>query len=354
MNLTIIIPTIDYRNSLVSRSIEYYRNLRVNLIIVDGSKKSYDYNLIKKEKYFHLNEKNFIERVFFGLKKAKTKYVAICQDDDFLNYAALKKGIKFLDSNADYSFLNGIDIYFEKFLNKFYLTKVYPEENYFSSSSKDLYKRFRQMKKSKTQMTASLFRKKKIIQSLNNFQKLKLNKNNNLRLYDELAFSLFPILQGRYKFIREIWQIRDRAVYPYYKKKHDLKKSNSIINISDLEFLNLPETKKLKKYFYNNIKQKNKRLSFKKFSFYFDTEFLFENKVLKRFSSNFYKSFVRVNLVYFFNFLKFFKKFIRIIFIEKKLLIDLKKDQLFINKEWQLIEKLLVKFEHDTKKIDLT
>ena len=178
MNLTIIIPTIDYREALVSRSIQYYRNLSINFIIVDGSKKFRNYRLKNNEKYFHLNKLNFIDRVIHGIAKAKTKYVAICQDDDFLNHKSLEKGIKFLDSNSDYSFLNGVDIYFEKFLNKFYLTKVYPESKHNLYSSAKLYKRFNQIKKLKTQMTASLFRQKHILNALNSFQNLKLNEKN--------------------------------------------------------------------------------------------------------------------------------------------------------------------------------
>ena len=81
MNLTIIIHTIDYRNSMVSRSIEYYRNLRVNLIIVDGSKKSYDYNLIKKEKYFHLNEKNFISLRYLTIDPPK-KFISALSNNN--------------------------------------------------------------------------------------------------------------------------------------------------------------------------------------------------------------------------------------------------------------------------------
>ncbi|MDC0454705.1 TIGR00180 family glycosyltransferase [Candidatus Pelagibacter sp.] len=354
MNLTIIIPTIDYREALVSRSIQYYRNLSINIIIVDGSKKFHNYKLKSNEKHFHLCKLNFMERVIYGVAKAKTKYVAICQDDDFLNHKSLQKGIKFLDSNSDYSFLNGVDIYFEKFLNKFYLTQVYPEGKHNFYSSDNLYKRFKQIKKTKTQMTASLFRQKHILKALNSFQNLKLNEKNELRLYDEIAFSLFPIMHGRYKCINEIWQIRDRAVYPYYKKKHDLKKSNSIINISKKEFLNLPETNKLKKYFYNHIKHKEKSLSFDDFSKDFNSEYLFENKVLKQFTPNSFKIFFKKKLSYLFDCLKFFKKFIRIIFLEKNLLIDSKKDQLFISNEWKVIHKYLIKFNKETKKIDLT
>ena len=70
----------------------------------------FNYKLKSNEKHFHLCKLNFMERVIYGVAKVKTKYVAICQDDDFLNQKSLQKGIKFLDSNSDYSFLNGVKL----------------------------------------------------------------------------------------------------------------------------------------------------------------------------------------------------------------------------------------------------
>ena len=66
------------------------------------------------------------------------------------------------------------------------------------------------------------------------------------------------------------------------------------------------------------------------------------------------KIILKKKLSYLFDFLKFFKKFIRIIILENNLLIDSKKDQLFISNEWKVIHKCLIKFNKETKKIDLT
>ena len=98
-------------------------------------------------------------------------------------------------------------------------------------------------------MTASLFRKNHILKSLIYFKKLKLNKNINLKFYDELAFSNFAILHGMYKHLNKIWQIRDRSVYPYTKRNNNTSISRPISTISNKEFLSLKETKKLKFFF---------------------------------------------------------------------------------------------------------
>ena len=92
-------------------------------------------------------------------------------------------------------------------------------------------------------MTASLFRKNHILKSLISFKKLKLNKNIKLKFYDELAFSNFAILHGRYKHLNKIWQIRDRSVYPYTKRNNNTSISRPISTISNKEFLSLKETK---------------------------------------------------------------------------------------------------------------
>ena len=74
--------------------------------------------------YFHLPKKDFIYRIIYGIKKSSTKYVAVCQDDDFLNVSALNSGIRFLNKNKDFSFVNGVDVYFEKKIFNFILTYV--------------------------------------------------------------------------------------------------------------------------------------------------------------------------------------------------------------------------------------
>ena len=67
MEITIIIPTTNHRNMLVSRSLEYYRNYNMRVIIVDNSTISSNFSL-KKKMYFHLPKKDFIYRLFMASK----------------------------------------------------------------------------------------------------------------------------------------------------------------------------------------------------------------------------------------------------------------------------------------------
>ena len=77
MDLTIIIPTTNFRGSLVSRALDYYRSFKINVIIVDNSKKKQNFKLNKDEKYFHLFNKDFIERI-------KSKNIPCSKDADSL------------------------------------------------------------------------------------------------------------------------------------------------------------------------------------------------------------------------------------------------------------------------------
>jgi glycosyltransferase domain-containing protein len=354
MDLTIIIPTTNFRGSLVSRALDYYRSFKINVIIVDNSKKKQNFKLNKDEKYFHLFNKDFIERIIFGIKKTKSKYIAVCQDDDFLNITSLDKGVKFLDNNNDFSIVNGVDIYFENFCNKFILSRVYKIDAYGTSSSKGLFNRFKQISHFKTQMTASLFRKKHLLISLTNFKKLQLNKKNKLKFYDELAFSLFPVLNGRHKFINEIWQVRDRSVYPYTQKKNNSNISRPIQTISIEEFLKFPDTVKLKSYFYSHISRNNKKLSFNKFEFFFNSLYQSRVKLKNQNTLDFIKKLSKKNFSFLFKVLSLLKKIIRILFLESDKLIDLRKKRLFINNDWQVLLGCLLKFQKKTEKIDLS
>ncbi len=336
---------------LVSRSLEYYRNYNMRVIIVDNSTISSNFSLKKKEMYFHLPKKDFIYRIIYGIKKSSTKYVAVCQDDDFLNVSALNSGIRFLNKNKDFSFVNGVDIYFEKKIFNFILTYVYEKKSYNKKTSKDLFKRFKEIRNSKTQMTASLFRKNDILKSLISFKKLKLNKNIKLKFYDELAFSNFAILHGRYKHLNKIWQIRDRSVYPYTKRNNNTSISRPISTISNKEFLSLKETKKLKFFFYKFIKKKYKKfIDYESFERHFDYPVI-RNKSINNFNK--IKFHIKKYIYPVFLLLKITNKFIYLI-NSRNISFEKSSNKLFFSKEWPIIKKILIKYETEVKKISLS
>lgn len=352
MSITIIIPTTNYRNKLVLRALSYYRKHNQKVIVLDNSIKATKFPLTKNENYYHLPNKDFIDRIIIGIKKSKTKYIAVCQDDDFLNIPSLKYAEKFMNKNSSFVFVNGIDIYFENFLNRLQLTKVYNDLSYNKLCSKDLYKRFKEIRSSKTQMTASLFKRSKIERAMIDFKKLNLNKNLKLKLYDEILFSNFPIIYGRYKFISKIWQIRDRSVYPYINKKNNIKISRPNTVISKKDFLNLKETKKLKLFFFKSIKKEYKNfIDYIEFEKYFDSSTSGYNvNSLEMFN-------LKIKIKKYFNLIFLLLKNIKKIFLfflfNRSKTLDKSIDKFFFNSEWKLIKNSIREYKKDIDDLSL-
>ena len=123
-DITIVIPTY-YRFKFLKRILNFYfsYNTDLQILIVDNTPSSFRKDneltkLLKKSNvcYFHYDENIQISnKIYNGLKNVKTKYAVLCADDDFYIPHSLKKCIKFLEINNDYSSAHGL--YFIHFLS---------------------------------------------------------------------------------------------------------------------------------------------------------------------------------------------------------------------------------------------
>lgn len=109
--LTIVVPTLD-RHHFLDRFLEAYKDEDFDIIIVDASKKKYDKRLKSNVKYMQVDIASGCEQEYIGLNEVKTKYSVICCDDDFYIPNSLKKCVKFLDKNEDYSWVMGERVVF--------------------------------------------------------------------------------------------------------------------------------------------------------------------------------------------------------------------------------------------------
>ena len=107
--LTIIIPTYN-RPLELERAIEYWRDLPVTVHILDGSEKPWFplgvASIVNSISYHHIapnvGEKstdNYARRLRLSTELVRTKYSALCSDDDFFTIRGLVDGIQALDSD---------------------------------------------------------------------------------------------------------------------------------------------------------------------------------------------------------------------------------------------------------------
>ncbi len=311
--ITVIIPTHNYRLKLVNRILDYYSNYPVNIIIEDGSIKKNQKKFKNKVNYYHSPKKQFVMRIKHALEHCKTKYVAINQDDDFLIYSSLIKAKKFLDKNKKYSFVSGHIFYFENFFNSIFYHTVYETNSLRSNSSQSSYKRLLNFCNHPQMLVASLFKRIDLLKNLNSYEKfIKKVPPKKRRLYDEFAFSLFMFSRFNYKFLNLLWQLRDRNVYPFEKKKN-LKSlsrptNKEILNVKSFEFKIFK--KEIEKIF--RLKKNNnlENLLIKCLKYYIKFEQL-DSK-----SSSMKKS-IKLYLPKFTKTLSYIKKVIRVFFFER-------------------------------------
>jgi glycosyltransferase domain-containing protein len=122
--ISILIPTLN-RPEFLYRALKYYKtagfdgvisigdssnpeNAAQNLLYIDHVSDVLDIDY----KYYEKDEYDIGSVVKDQIDRARTPYVAICCDDDFLNVQGVKKCASFLDDKPDYASARGIRINF--------------------------------------------------------------------------------------------------------------------------------------------------------------------------------------------------------------------------------------------------
>ena len=94
-DLTLVIPTYN-RERFIKRSISYWKDYDVNVLIVDGSKSGitgcFDYASYENIHYHH-RPISFFARLKYASELVETKYVSILSDDEFFIPSAIKSCI---------------------------------------------------------------------------------------------------------------------------------------------------------------------------------------------------------------------------------------------------------------------
>ena len=121
-NITLIIPTYN-RSIHLSRLLTYYSSLNSNLnfLVLDSSNeyhknKNQDFiiNLSNKKNINYKSYENLeaIHKIRDGLREVKTKYSALCADDDIIFIDTLAEAIVYLENNKNIICVDGLYLNF--------------------------------------------------------------------------------------------------------------------------------------------------------------------------------------------------------------------------------------------------
>lgn len=121
-DLTVFILTCN-RHQLLIRTISYWRATSVVVHIIDGSSKHFgNAELIPPNIFYHhfpafpseSVQSNYARRMRFGASLAKSKYSALCGDDDFFTHSGIIRSLEILDSNDEIDLVMRPCLYYEE------------------------------------------------------------------------------------------------------------------------------------------------------------------------------------------------------------------------------------------------
>lgn len=127
--LSVIIISRNRPHSL-RRAVDYWRNVAVSLIVIDGSDQTQFswMELYKGDDFLYFHEKSdFTKRLKIASDFIETPYSIFISDDEFYIQSALLECVNFLEDNKDYVAVNGRSVGFSKIEGVIVGTPIYPE-----------------------------------------------------------------------------------------------------------------------------------------------------------------------------------------------------------------------------------
>jgi len=135
--LTLIMPTFN-RSFYAKRSIDFWSNTNVNLIVMDGSNEPIESKYIEylatNVTYIH-TQTSWIDRILAGSNLSSTSYTMLVNDDEFFLPSALEYMIDYLDNHKSISCVKGSSAVFSRVYNSNFYSLIYSDYDQVNLSS---------------------------------------------------------------------------------------------------------------------------------------------------------------------------------------------------------------------------
>ena len=199
--ITLIIPTHN-RHSYLTRVLNYYKDVGLNILIADSSKKKYP-NVFKYDvEYIHYPNYSFFKKMNDIVQKINTPFAFMCADDDFIIPSAIEKCIYFLEKNSDFASVQGYYASFINTYNSIYFFSTYPSLRNYKINANTSDKRVKYYMNKYMHLFYSIHR----INNLKNT--FSLTPITNLNLI-EIALGLISVINGKHKILPFLYNIRE-------------------------------------------------------------------------------------------------------------------------------------------------
>lgn len=205
-DFVLVIPTKN-RHEYLLRTLEYYGNKEIKVMVCDGSDKplaappSY-----KNVTYYHFPDETFtskLHKVFHNY--INESYACLCADDDFILISAIKECLVFLKNNPDYATVQGE--YLEHEWNNSHNFKLADKPKYIGANinSNFLLKRVYDLMTDFFPVFYFVGRKEVFEKVFN--KETTLIRNLNLFA---MVLSTISICEGKHKVLQNVFGIRER------------------------------------------------------------------------------------------------------------------------------------------------
>lgn len=110
INLFTICVFTSEQHTRLRLLIKYYEALKLNVIVLDASKKSLKTKVGKNIRYIHSPNLDLGSRLILFGSLVQTKYILLSPDDDYFLPHGLGKCLNFLEQNPEYSSVQGLRV----------------------------------------------------------------------------------------------------------------------------------------------------------------------------------------------------------------------------------------------------
>ena len=192
--LTLVILTYE-RPKLLKRVLKYYHKTEINIIILDGSKKSNSYfletYLNKKIRYFH-EPKSYKDRIKLAVEMVKTDYVSTMSDDEFYLKNSLIEILSKLDNDKELVACKGLCLGFKCVNQNLLWTEEYLNQlNYKRNEDDDFERVDKHISRYRHTLYYSVVRKNIWKKSFSTYLKEELSINAQAEIMFEISVSFY-------------------------------------------------------------------------------------------------------------------------------------------------------------------
>ena len=199
--ITLIIPTHN-RHRYLTRILNYYEDLGMNILIADSSNNKYP-NVFKYDvEYNHYPNYGFFKKMNDIVQLINTPFAFMCADDDFIIPSAIEKSIDFLEKYSDFASVQGYYASFINTYNKIYFFNTYPSLKNYVINANTPEKRVKYHMSKYMHLFYSIHRTKNLKDVFS------LIPITNLNLI-EIALGLISVINGKHKMLPIMYSIRE-------------------------------------------------------------------------------------------------------------------------------------------------